>query len=112
MTTIKYNELQQQAIDSTASRVVVTAPAGSGKTSVLVGAIKKYHEENPDAHIVAITFTRKAAAELCTRTFGLPVEASTIHSWSLKELNKLAEGKFEITANDVVFNESEDEIIE
>lgn len=30
----------------------------------------------------------------------------------LKELNKLAEGKFEITANDVVFNESEDEIIE
>ena len=30
----------------------------------------------------------------------------------LKELNKLAEGKFEITANDVEFNESEDEIIE
>ena len=30
----------------------------------------------------------------------------------LKELNKLAEGKFEITANDVEFNETEDEIIE
>lgn len=98
MTTIKYNELQQQAIDSTASRVVVTAPAGSGKTSVLVGAIKKYYEENPDAHIVAITFTRKAAAELGTRTFGLQVEASTIHSWSLKELNKLGvKYKFKVT---------------
>ena len=30
----------------------------------------------------------------------------------LKELNKLAEGKFEVTADDVVFNETEDEIIE
>ena len=30
----------------------------------------------------------------------------------LKELNKLEEGKFEITANDVEFNETEDEIIE
>ena len=30
----------------------------------------------------------------------------------LKELNKLAEGKFEITANDVEFKETEDEIIE
>ena len=30
----------------------------------------------------------------------------------LKELNKLAEGKFEITANDIEFNETEDEIIE
>ena len=30
----------------------------------------------------------------------------------LKELNKWAEGKFEITANDVEFRETEDEIIE
>ena len=31
MTTMNYNELQQQAINSTAEKVVVTAPAGSGK---------------------------------------------------------------------------------
>lgn len=30
----------------------------------------------------------------------------------LKELNKLAEGKFEISASDIEFNETEDEIIE
>ena len=59
-----YNELQQKAIDSTASKVLVTAPAGSGKTSTLVGAIKKYAEDNPGDRIVAITFTRKAALEL------------------------------------------------
>lgn len=93
-----YNELQQKAIDSTASKVLVTAPAGSGKTSTLVGAIKKYAEDNPGDRIVAITFTRKAALELQSRTFGIKVDSSTIHSWSLKELNKLGiKHKFKVS---------------
>lgn len=77
---MKYNKLQQEAIDSKAPKVLVVAPAGSGKTSSLVGAIKKYAEDNPTAKIVAITFTKKAALELQSRLFGLKVECATIHS--------------------------------
>ena len=86
---MKYNDLQQDAINSLAPKVLVTAPAGSGKTSTLVGAIQKYAEDNPGDRIVAITFTKKAALELQSRTFGIKVDSSTIHSWSLKELNRL-----------------------
>lgn len=95
---MKYNDLQQLAIDSEAPKVLVTAPAGSGKTSTLVGAIKKYAESNPFDRIVAITFTKKAALELQSRTFGLKVDSSTIHSWSLKELNRLGmKHKFKVS---------------
>lgn len=95
---MKYNTLQQKAIDSTAPKVLVTAPAGSGKTATLVGAIQKYAEDNPLDRIVAITFTKKAALELQSRTFGVKVDSSTIHSWSLKELNKLGmKHKFKVT---------------
>lgn len=75
-----YNELQLKAIESEAPKVLVTAPAGSGKTATLVGAIQKYAENNPEDRIVAITFTRKAALELQSRTFGIKVDSSTIHS--------------------------------
>lgn len=93
-----YNELQREAIESKASKVLVTAPAGSGKTATLVGAIQEYAKNNPEDRIVAITFTRKAAMELQSRTFGIKVDSSTIHSWSLKELNKLGvKHKFKVT---------------
>ena len=93
-----YNELQQKAINSKAPKVLVTAPAGSGKTGTLIGAILKYIEDNPNANIVAITFTRKAALELQTKIFSDKVSCSTIHSWSLKELNRLAiEHKFKVS---------------
>lgn len=87
---MEYNRAQLKAINSQESRVVVVAIPGSGKTASLVGAIRQYHSEHPGDKIVAITFTRKAAAELQSKTFGLGIEASTIHSWSLKELNNLA----------------------
>lgn len=77
---MKYNELQQKAIDSMADRVLVVAPAGSGKTATLIGAIKKYAADNPEDRIVAITFTKKAAMELQHKSFGLKVDCATIHS--------------------------------
>ena len=46
---------------------VVTAPAGSGKTTLLVQRyLQHLHDTTPD-RIVAVTFTRKAAAELRAR---------------------------------------------
>src|SRR5436189_5702462 len=69
----KFNDSQRHALD-TRRNLAVRANAGSGKTSVLVERIvqllargwdEKQHLELK--HIVAITFTRKAAAELQDR---------------------------------------------
>lgn len=64
---------QQQVIDSAEPRIVVTAAAGAGKTYVLVERYLRLllARETPETlrpdHILTITFTRKAAAEMKTR---------------------------------------------
>lgn len=85
-----FNEKQFLAIQSKEPNVVIIAPAGSGKTSTLVGAIKKYKEENPLSEVVAITFTRKSAEDLKLKLAGYKnVSTSTIHSWSYQQLEKI-----------------------
>lgn len=87
---MNYNKLQQEAINSNDKKIVVVAPPGAGKTATLVGAISRYVDENPFKKVVAITFTKKAASELHLKLAAYPqVEAATIHSWSLRELNKI-----------------------
>jgi DNA helicase-2/ATP-dependent DNA helicase PcrA len=88
--TMQYNKKQLQAINAQENNIVITAPPGSGKTASIVGAIEKYSEEHPMDKIVAITFTRKAAAELQNRVAALNTEISTIHSWSYRQLQRLA----------------------
>lgn len=94
-----YNKLQKLAIDCPDSKVVIIAPPGSGKTYALTGAIKKYVDEHPLDKVVAITFTKKAASELFFKLSDYPgVDTATIHSWSLKELNRLgAKHKFKVS---------------
>jgi DNA helicase-2/ATP-dependent DNA helicase PcrA len=63
------DEAQRRAVTSTAMPLVVLAPAGSGKTRVLTRRIA--HRVATGAadprHVLALTFTRKAAGELTDR---------------------------------------------
>jgi DNA helicase II / ATP-dependent DNA helicase PcrA len=87
---------QVEAITTPSTPLCVLAGAGSGKTRVLTRRIA-WRVTNGSAlatHVLALTFTRKAATELRTRlgTLGLPetVTAGTFHSVALAELKRLA----------------------
>jgi len=71
---LKLDEKQFDAVmgdremDKTAYRLLITAPAGSGKTRVLASRyLKLLVEGEKPENIVAITFTRKAAGEMKER---------------------------------------------
>ncbi len=88
---MKYNQKQIKAISSNDEEIIVIAPAGSGKTSTLVGAIMEYKNSNPKDFLVAITFTRKASEELKERLKSYSgIQVSTIHSWAYQELERLS----------------------
>ena len=86
---MNYNSEQLAVIQSLEPNILVRASAGSGKTTVLLGAIAEYRRTHPNARIDAITFTRAAANELASRlqTMGIGnVNVSTIHVWAYRYL--------------------------
>ena len=83
------NPHQQTAVDCDDDRILVKAGAGSGKTQVLTRRIARlmdagYHPKE----ILALTFTRAAAAEMRERIVklvgprGKLLQVSTFHSWA------------------------------
>lgn len=85
---------QVEAITSEAAPLVVMAGAGSGKTRVLTHRIAwqvRAGRADP-GHVLALTFTRKAAGELRSRLagLGLPsgVQAGTFHAIAFSELHR------------------------
>ena len=76
------DEFQRRAVESDAERIVIRAPAGAGKTTVLISAVCAYRYNNLNDRICAITYTRAARAEMEDRLnqMGIvDVNVSTIH---------------------------------
>lgn len=83
------NKEQIEAVKTIDGPVLVMAGAGSGKTKVLTTRIAYLIEEGiPSYNILAITFTNKAAAEMCDRVSNLIGDVSsfigTFHSLGVR----------------------------
>jgi DNA helicase II / ATP-dependent DNA helicase PcrA len=88
------NPAQHDAVTTDASPLCILAGAGSGKTRVLTRRIAhRVHEGTADApHVLALTFTRKAAGELKGRLRRLGVRdgivAGTFHAVAYAQLRR------------------------
>lgn len=86
------DEDQRRAATSPASPLAVVAPAGSGKTRVLTARVahRIAAGEIEPAHVLCVTFTRKAAGELTGRLRRIGVrdriEAGTFHAVAWRQL--------------------------
>lgn len=86
------DESQRRAVTSHARPLAILAPAGSGKTRVLTRRIayQVATEEADASHVLALTFTRKAAGELRDRLRALGlregVAAGTFHGVAWAQL--------------------------
>lgn len=93
------NKEQRQAVETTEGALLVLAGAGSGKTKVLTTRIAYLIEEKKISpfHILAITFTNKAAKEMKERVERLigamarNIQISTFHSFGLKIIRENVE---------------------
>ena len=88
------NDAQREAVTSDAAPLVILAGAGSGKTRVLTRRIayRCVTESADPRHVVALTFTRKAAGELGNRlrSLGLrdSIVAGTFHAIAYAQLRR------------------------
>ncbi len=83
-----YNVQQQHAIVSPAKKILCVAGAGTGKTTVLTKRIEflvAYRGVKPSS-ILAITFTRKARAEMQARLSSVGAEVTTFNGFCEKLL--------------------------
>ncbi|HWF23917.1 MAG TPA: ATP-dependent helicase [Solirubrobacteraceae bacterium] len=82
---------QRQAVEAADGIVQVIAPAGSGKTAVLIERVRELLRRGvPAEQILCTTFNRDARVELRQRLLGagLPVDARTFHSigwWLMRD---------------------------
>lgn len=87
---------QCEAVTTAAAPLAIVAAAGSGKTTVLTRRIayRVAHGTAMPQHVLALTFTRDAAAELKRRLRRLdirePIEAGTFHGVALRLLRDRA----------------------
>ena len=106
---------QQDVVNARARTTLVIAPAGSGKTEVLIRRIERLLDESPaeSFRLLAVTFTVKAADELksrLSRSVGEEawrVDANTIHGFALDWLQRSGQ-PVGISSDVVVYAQSRD----
>lgn len=90
------NQQQQQAVVHTEGPLLILAGAGSGKTQVITSRITHLIRDKriPSEHILAVTFTNKAAREMKERVLSMAGEPaketviSTFHSLAVRMLRR------------------------
>lgn len=98
---IKLNRDQLEAVKQLNDVSVITAGPGTGKTSLLVAKINYASMEDPGCSILAITFTKKAVAELQSRLVGnLNCMVNTFHSFFYRILRANGYKSFKFLEND------------
>lgn len=98
MTLPELNPSQKEAVTHNGGPLLVLAPAGSGKTRVVIARLLHLFERHgwSDDRILAVTFTRKAAREMVSRiaesrpSFTVPW-VGTFHSVAARMLRQHAE---------------------
>ena len=106
---------QQDAVNARARTTLVIAPAGSGKTEVLMRRIERLLDESLGGsfRLLAVTFTVKAADELKSRLSrsageeAWRVDANTIHGFALDWLQRSGQ-PVGISPDVVVYAQSRD----
>lgn len=63
--------------------LVVRALAGTGKTTTIVEAVKRWLAANPGKTVVVCAFNKRIEQELVTRFVGFPVVVKTLHALGL-----------------------------
>jgi superfamily I DNA/RNA helicase len=94
-----YNDEQRHAIVSPKQRILCVAGAGTGKTTVLTKRIEflvRYRGVDPGT-ILAITFTRKARAEMQARLAGINADVTTFNGFCERLLRAHGQNKPMIT---------------
>ena len=95
----KLNQPQQQAVTTITGPLLLLAGAGSGKTRVIITRIAymiEYHKIAP-SHILAVTFTNKAAEEMKERLRQMigsqasHVKVLTFHAFCVRVLREYAD---------------------
>lgn len=98
---LKLNREQLEAVKQLNDVSVITAGGGCGKTNLLIAKINYASLQDPGCSILAITFTKKAVAELQSRIVGnLNCMVNTFHSFFYRILRANGYKSFKFIEND------------